>query len=125
MSLGLTSAGLNHEWEVMCVNVCLAQSMDYSTVSIDNTSMVHHLCHGRVSLGLLMYVHASDVAYLILGACATRITVVSCVCVSVTTKRATPLVKISKLVCLPKVNGVCWTFNMWFFLKMLCSKLMA
>ena len=48
-----------------------------------------------------------------------------CVCVSVTTKRATPLVKISKLVCLPKVNGVCWTFDVWFFLKMLCSKLMA
>ena len=42
-------------------------------------------------------------------ACAARIMVVSCVCVSVsvTTKRATPLVEISKLVCLPKVNGVC------------------
>ena len=48
-----------------------------------------------------------------------------CVSVSVTTKRATPLVKISKLVCLPKVNGVCWTYNMWNFLKLLCSKVMA
>ena len=37
--------------------------------------------------------------------------------VSVTTKRATPLVKISKLVCLPKVNGVCWTFNVWILPK--------
>ena len=66
--------------------------------------------------------------YLIINprrACATRITVVSCVCVCVTTKRATPLVEISKLVCLPKVNGVCWTFDVWNFLKMLCSKVMA
>ena len=48
-----------------------------------------------------------------------------CVSVSVTTKRVTPLVKISKLVCLPKVNGVCWTFDVWIFLKMLCSKVMG
>ena len=25
----------------------------------------------------------------------------------------------SKLVCLPKVNGVCWTFDVWIFLKTL------
>ena len=46
-----------------------------------------------------------------------------CVRVSVTTKRATPLVKISKLVCLPKVNGVCLTFDVWIFLKCFVQKL--
>ena len=37
-----------------------------------------------------------------------------CVSVSVTTKRATPLVEISKLVCLPKVNGVEFPKNALF-----------